>query len=187
MIRDEATRALNQLWAEESEKEEDVEVLVGDLNTIVVPSIGESMAVRLLRAKVVNGLGWNIATEDKNKIFVPEKDLAGPVMEHRGGQQGPPLAHIGQVAEVEVKVIVLVILVELLGFCPQMIKQLSSWSERAARRPGGSLSLAAEKWRDKNLWNMKQLFQALEHGGFWSGVATRRGEEVSSHQIHHRP
>ena len=57
MIRDEATRALNQLWAEESEKEEDVEVLVGDLNTIVVPSIGESMAVRLLRAKVVNGLG----------------------------------------------------------------------------------------------------------------------------------
>ena len=57
MSRDEATRALNQLWAEESEKEEDVEVLVGDLNTIVVPSIGESMAVRLLRAKVANGLG----------------------------------------------------------------------------------------------------------------------------------
>ena len=57
MSRDEATRALNQLWAEESEKEEDVEVLVGDLNTIVVPSIGESMAVRLLRAKVANCLG----------------------------------------------------------------------------------------------------------------------------------
>ena len=57
MSRDEATRALNQLWAEESEKEEDVEIVVGDLNTLVVPSIGESMAVRLLRAKVVNGLG----------------------------------------------------------------------------------------------------------------------------------
>ena len=57
MIRDEATRALNQLWAEETEKEEDVEVVVGDLKTIVVPSIGESMAVRLLRAKVVKGLG----------------------------------------------------------------------------------------------------------------------------------
>ena len=56
MIRDEATRALNQLWAEETEKEEDAEVVVGDLKTIVVPSIGESMAVRLLRAKVVNGL-----------------------------------------------------------------------------------------------------------------------------------
>ena len=56
MSRDEATRALNQLWAEETEKEEDVEVVVGDLKTIVVPSIGESMAVRLLRAKVVNGL-----------------------------------------------------------------------------------------------------------------------------------
>ena len=56
MIRDEATRALNQLWAEETEKEEDAEVVVGDLKTIVVPSIGESMAVRLLRAKVVNSL-----------------------------------------------------------------------------------------------------------------------------------
>ena len=56
MSRDEATRALNQLWAEETEKEEDAEVVVGDLKTIVVPSIGESMAVRLLRVKVVNGL-----------------------------------------------------------------------------------------------------------------------------------
>ena len=126
MIRDEATRALNQLWAEESEKEEDAEVVVGDLNTIVVPSIGESMAVRLLRAKVVNGLGSNIATEPKCKTCFPKKDLAGPVMERRGGRQGPPLAHLGQVDVVEVKVVVLVILVELLGFCPQMIKQLSS-------------------------------------------------------------
>ena len=47
-------------------------------------------------------------------------------MEHRGGGQGPSLAHLGQVDVVEVKVVVLVNLVELLGFCPQMIKQLSS-------------------------------------------------------------
>ena len=51
-------------------------------------------------------------------MFLKKKNLAGPVMEHRGGGQGPPLAHIGQVAEVEVKVVVLVILVELLVFLP---------------------------------------------------------------------
>ena len=39
-------------------------------------------------------------------------------MEQRGGRQGPPLAHIGQVDVVEVKVVVLVILVELLVFLP---------------------------------------------------------------------
>ena len=39
-------------------------------------------------------------------------------MERRGGRQGPPPAHIGQVDVVEVKVVVLVILVELLVFLP---------------------------------------------------------------------
>ena len=48
MIRDPATRALNQMWAEERE---DVDEEKGSLPH-VVPSIGESMAVRLLRAKV---------------------------------------------------------------------------------------------------------------------------------------
>ena len=47
MIRDPATRALNQMWAEERE---DVDEEKGSLPH-VVPSIGESMAVRLLRAK----------------------------------------------------------------------------------------------------------------------------------------
>ena len=46
-----------------------------------------------------------------NSLFL-KKDLAGPVMEQRGERQGPALAHLGQVAEVEVKVLVLVILVE---------------------------------------------------------------------------
>ena len=45
-------------------------------------------------------------------------------MERRGGRQGPPLVHLGQVDVVEVKVVVLVILVELLVFCPQMMKHL---------------------------------------------------------------
>ena len=58
MIRDPATRALNQMWAEERE---DADEEKGCLPP-VVPSIGESMAVRLLRAKAsswsnVNALG----------------------------------------------------------------------------------------------------------------------------------
>ena len=50
-----------------------------------------------------------------------KKNLAGPVVERRGGGQRPPLAHIGQVAEVEVKVVVLVNLVEFIVFCPHML------------------------------------------------------------------
>ena len=50
MIRDPATRALNQMWAEEREEADDEK---GSLPS-VVPSIGESMAVRLLRAKASN-------------------------------------------------------------------------------------------------------------------------------------
>ena len=50
MIRDPTTRALNQMWAEEREDgDEEKESLPH-----VVPSIGESMAVRLLRAKASN-------------------------------------------------------------------------------------------------------------------------------------
>ena len=64
-------------------------------------------------------------------------------MEHRGGRQGPPLAHIGQVAEVEVKVVVLVILVELLVFCPQMMKQLDQGGQR------GGLGVLS-RWRQRS-------------------------------------
>merc|ERR1719339_454807 len=60
MIRDPATRALNQMWAEEREDvDEEKESLPS-----VVPSIGESMAVRLLRAK---GRAWSKEVEDKGR------------------------------------------------------------------------------------------------------------------------
>ena len=49
MTRDPATRALNAMWAENRE-DEDVDDEKGSLPP-VVPSIGENMAVRLLRAK----------------------------------------------------------------------------------------------------------------------------------------
>ena len=49
MIRDPATRAPNAMWAENRE-DEDVDDEKGFLPP-VVPSIGENMAVRLLRAK----------------------------------------------------------------------------------------------------------------------------------------
>ena len=49
MTRDPATRALNAMWAETRE-DEDVDDEKGSLPP-VVPSIGENMAVRLLRAK----------------------------------------------------------------------------------------------------------------------------------------
>jgi len=96
---------LNQLWAEETEKEEDAEVVVGDLKTIVVPSIGESMAVRLLRAK---GRSWSAEVEDKGRHLL--------TLVREGSE-------------------------EAWGF-----------------------SLVGGR-------------EALEHGGFWSGVATRRGEQ----------
>jgi len=60
MIRDPATRALNQMWAEERE---DADEEKGSLPH-VVPSIGESMAVRLLRAK---GRAWSKEVEDKGR------------------------------------------------------------------------------------------------------------------------
>ena len=44
MSRDPATRALNEMWAEEREDAEEEK-------SCIVPSIGESLAVRLLRAK----------------------------------------------------------------------------------------------------------------------------------------
>ena len=47
MTRDPATRALNAMWAENRE-DEDVD---DEKGSPVVPSIGENMAVRLLRAK----------------------------------------------------------------------------------------------------------------------------------------
>ena len=49
MTRDPATRALNAMWAENRE-DVDVDDEKGSLPP-VVPSIGENMAVRLLRAK----------------------------------------------------------------------------------------------------------------------------------------
>merc|ERR1712080_624288 len=70
MIRDPATRALNQIWAEEREDgDEEKESLPH-----VVPSIGESMAVRLLRAK---GRGWSKEVEDKGRhLLTLERDGA---------------------------------------------------------------------------------------------------------------
>ena len=64
-------------------------------------------------------------------------------MEHRGGGQGPPLAHLGQVDVVEVKVVVLVILVELLVFRPQMIKHLDQGGQR------GGLGVLS-RWRQRS-------------------------------------
>ena len=71
MIRDPATRALNQMWAEEREEADDEK---GSLPS-VVPSIGESMAVRLLRAKASNWSSVNAvwirsdAVQEKEKLF----------------------------------------------------------------------------------------------------------------------
>ena len=73
-------------------------------------------------------------------------------MERRGGRQGPPLAHLGQVDVVEVKVVVLVILVELLVFCPQMMKHLDQGGQRGGlgvlsrwrQRSGGTKSVKYE-------------------------------------------
>jgi len=60
MTRDPATRALNAMWAENREDEDvDDETLPP-----VVPSIGENMAVRLLRAK---GRAWSKEAEDKGR------------------------------------------------------------------------------------------------------------------------
>ena len=42
--------------------------------------------------------------------------------------------------------------------------------------PGGFLSLGAE--RSSQCERKPESFQVLENGGFWSGVATRRREEV---------
>ena len=63
MIRDPATRALNQMWAEERE---DADEEKGSLPH-VVPSIGESMAVRLLRAKARNWLSTVHEVQEKGK------------------------------------------------------------------------------------------------------------------------
>jgi len=71
MIRDPATRALNQMWAEEREDgEEEKESFLPH----VVPSIGDSMAVRLLRAK---GRAWSKEVEDKGRhLLTLERDGA---------------------------------------------------------------------------------------------------------------
>ena len=72
MIRDPATRALNQMWAEERE---DVDEEKGSLPH-VVPSIGESMAVRLLRAKASSWSNLNAlrmrsdAVQEKGKAVL---------------------------------------------------------------------------------------------------------------------
>ena len=52
MSRDPATRALNEMWAEEREDAD-------SLPSCLVPSIGETMAVRLLRAKASKWLNVN--------------------------------------------------------------------------------------------------------------------------------
>jgi len=57
MSRDPATRALNEMWAEEREDAD-------SLPSCLVPSIGETMAVRLLRAK---GRAWSKEAEDKGR------------------------------------------------------------------------------------------------------------------------
>ena len=44
--------------------------------------------------------------------------------------------------------------------------------------PGGFLSLGAE--RSSQCETRTTSFQVLENGGFWSGVATRRREEVET-------
>ena len=59
MTRDPATRALNEMWAEERE---DAEEEKESLSSCIVPSIGESMAVRLLRAKASNWSNANALT-----------------------------------------------------------------------------------------------------------------------------
>ena len=62
MTRDPATRALNAMWAENREDVDD------ETLPPVVPSIGENMAVRLLRAKAST---WSLNDQRIMNVFFP--------------------------------------------------------------------------------------------------------------------
>ena len=136
MTRDPATRALNAMWAENREDEDvDDETLPP-----VVPSIGENMAVRLLRAKAST---WSNLNDQRTNIN-------GKLPREEPGAKRPRTR----------------------------VATFSASRGRERVLPGGFLSLGAER---SSQWERKpESFQVLENGGFWSGVATRRREEVET-------
>ena len=146
MIRDPATRALNQMWAEERE---DADEEKGSLPH-VVPSIGESMAVRLLRAKASS---WsNLNALRMRSDAVQEKGKAVLMSTSQGRAWSKEVEDKG--------------------------RHLLTLEREGADAAWGFSLVGGREVMSVDRETRMTFFQVLENGGFSSGVATKRREEV---------